>query len=283
MLNPPTMLHNYKRNVYSQYGEDGVLEKIFEILPELDRWCVEFGAWDGSFLSNTKNLIESKNYSAVLIEGNEKKSAELKKQHSSKTNVYTINSYVGFSENDSLDEILSEIPIPKTFDLLSIDIDGNDYHVWKALKKYHPKVVVIEFNPTIQNEVRFVQAADLNINQGSSLRSIVELGGEKGYELVFVSKVNAIFVKKEFYGLFELESNSIEELRLDSDLITNLFVGFDGTVFIDGFGKLPWHGIEINQSKIQSLPGFLRTFKSNYNFMQRRLYSIFEFVKSKSA
>lgn len=277
------MLHNYKRNVYSQYGEDGVLEKIFEILPELDRWCVEFGAWDGSFLSNTKNLIESKNYSAVLIEGNEKKSAELKKQHSSKTNVYTINSYVGFSENDSLDEILSEIPIPKTFDLLSIDIDGNDYHVWKALKKYHPKVVVIEFNPTIQNEVRFVQAADLNINQGSSLRSIVELGGEKGYELVFVSKVNAIFVKKEFYGLFELESNSIEELRLDSDLITNLFVGFDGTVFIDGFGKLPWHGIEINQSKIQSLPGFLRTFKSNYNFMQRRLYSIFEFVKSKSA
>ncbi len=57
-------LLEFKDNNYSQTGEDGVIKKILEILPENDNWCVEFGAWDGIFLSNVKNLIEHASYSA---------------------------------------------------------------------------------------------------------------------------------------------------------------------------------------------------------------------------
>ena len=54
-------------NVHSQNGEDGVIAEILDRLPELDRWCVEFGAWDGVHLSNTRHLIESRDFGAVLI------------------------------------------------------------------------------------------------------------------------------------------------------------------------------------------------------------------------
>ncbi len=62
-------LLNHRSNVHSQAGEDGIIEKILELLPVRDHWCVEFGAWDGVFLSNTRRLIEHAGYSAVLIEG----------------------------------------------------------------------------------------------------------------------------------------------------------------------------------------------------------------------
>ena len=183
-------LLEYKGNVYSQAGEDGIIEKILEIIPDNNNWCVEFGAWDGKHLSNTRYLIQDKSYSAVLIEGNTQKFEELKRNYNSCRNVIPINEFVGFSKDDNLDKLLSTKPIPYNFDFLSIDIDGNDYHVWKSMTVYEPKVVCIEFNQTIPNEVRFVQDADPCINQGSSLLSLVELGTEKGYELVSVSSWN---------------------------------------------------------------------------------------------
>ena len=70
-------LLEFASNTYSQTGEDGVLGKILETLPERDLWCVEFGAWDGRHLSNTCNLIENRGYSAVLIEADAKRFRDL--------------------------------------------------------------------------------------------------------------------------------------------------------------------------------------------------------------
>src|SRR5260370_39426352 len=80
-------LLDYAANVYSQNGEDGILSKILELLPAKDEWCVEFGAWDGRYLSNTCNLIEKSGYSAVLIEPDRKKFADLLKHHGNNRNV----------------------------------------------------------------------------------------------------------------------------------------------------------------------------------------------------
>jgi len=57
-------LLDHASDTYSQTGEDGIIEKILEHIPQKDRWCVEFGAWDGRLFSNTCNLIESKDYSS---------------------------------------------------------------------------------------------------------------------------------------------------------------------------------------------------------------------------
>ena len=71
--------------------------------------------------------------------------------------IVAVNRYVSSKGGNSLDNILSKTKIPRNFDVLSIDIDGNDYFVWENLKEYQPKIVCIEFNPTIPNEIEFVQ------------------------------------------------------------------------------------------------------------------------------
>jgi hypothetical protein len=270
-----TWLLEHKQNIYSQTGEDGIIEKILELIPQNDNWCVEFGAWDGLYLTNTRYLIESKNSSAVLIEADEVRFKELEKNYSQRTNVTTINRCVGFSDNDSLDHILSETLIPIDFDLLSIDIDGNDFHVWKAIKQYEPKIIVIEFNPTIPTEIRFIQPADPAINQGASLLSFVDLAKEKGYELVSVLSFNAFFVKKEYYHLFEIEFNSPSVLRTDLSNITYLFSGYDGHIFLHGSCRMPWHTIELDESRFQILPRYLQRFSGNYTTLDKIIFGLY--------
>jgi hypothetical protein len=272
-------LLDFRKNVYSQTGEDGVIEKILQILPEKDKWCVEFGAWDGVLFSNTRNLIENADYSAVLIEGSNVKWSELQKNYSYKTNVITLNTLVGFSEYDNLDVILSDTPIPFDFDFLSIDVDGNDYHIWKAISKYRPKVICIEFNPTIPTQVRFVQRADPNLNQGASLLNLVELGKEKDYELVAALPFNAFFVDSKYYPLFGINNNAPETLRKDFSFVTYLFSGYDGTIFLEGCKQLPWHDIPIKESRIQHLPKVLRKYTESYNFIEKLAWRLFRRIQ----
>ena len=275
-MNPPTWLLEFKRDEYSQTGEDGIIEKILEVLPCNDKWCVEFGAWDGLYLTNTRHLILSKGFSAVLIEADKKRFLDLQRNYAQAKGVTPINRFVGFGDNDSLDHILSETPIPDAFDLLSIDIDGNDYHVWRRVERYQPKIVVIEFNPTIPTELRFVQEANPALNQGASLLSLVELGKEKGYELVCVLHFNAIFVRKHFFHLFNLESNEPHILRTNLSSITYLFSGYDGRVFLRGNCKLPWHhGVRLKERNIQPLPRFIRGFPGNYTWLQSLMFGVF--------
>jgi hypothetical protein len=275
MNRPSAWLKEYRRDVYSQTGEDGIVEKILETLPQNDYWCVEFGAWDGVSLSNTRNLIKHKGYSAVLIEGNAERFAELQRNCAQDTNTVAIKTFVGFENHNNLDHILGTTPIPRDFDFLSVDIDGNDYHIWQSLSLYRPKLICIEFNPTIPPEVRFVQPRHPFVSQGSSLLSLVDLGKEMSYELVSVSTYNAFFVRSEFYPLFQIESNSPETLWTDLENITYLFSGYDGTVFLRGSCRLPWHKINLTESRVQLLPRFLRSYPGSYTPFQMVGFAVY--------
>lgn len=169
--------------------------------------------------------------------------------------------------------------IPHDFDLLSIDIDGNDYHVWKRVEYYQPKVVVIEFNPTIPTEVEFVQEANPALNQGASLLSLFELGKEKGYELICVLPFNAFFVRKRYFHLFQLESNTPQVLRTDLSAITYMFLGYDGKLFLRGACKMPWHGMALKESKMQPLPSYIRRYPGNYSRFKKFVFTIFRLFR----
>lgn len=269
----PEWLLEYANNVHSQSGEDGIIEKILSILPERDNWCVEFGAWDGLYMCNTLALIE-RGYNAILIEGSKKKFRELKKNHKHNEKVRPVNAFVGFNPEDGLDSILSQYEIPANFDFLSIDIDGNDYHTWKAVERYRPKLVCIEFNPTIPTEVSFIQEADPAINHGNSVLALTELAKSKGYELVCVISFNAFFVDKNYFPLFGISDNSPQALRKDLSYITWIFTLYDGTTALSGYRALPWHGVYMNEKKLQTIPRFIRKFVSNYNPLQRLTLSV---------
>jgi hypothetical protein len=256
-------LMEYKKNITSIRGEDGILRKIFEIIKG-DKWCVEFGAGDGKSSSNTWNFIVNEGWSAVLIEADKKEFISLIKTYEKIKRAICLNKFINFTGSDSIDDILSDTSIPQSFDLISIDIDGNDYHIWKSIKKFEPKVVIIEFNPSFPNHVEFIQARNFKVKQGSSILSIVKLGKIKGYELVAVTDINAIFVRKEFFELFKIKDNSLPNIRDDNKYRTYLYQLFDGTILVDGYKNLIWHGKEIKYKNMQILPRYLRKYPGDY-------------------
>ncbi len=251
-------LLEFRKNVTSQTGEDGVLEKIFEVIGVDEGWCVEFGAWDGKKHSNTFNLITDKGWKAVLIESSPKRFPALQETYRAYPDVVALQRIVGFETPDLLDEILATTPIPIDFDLLVVDIDGNDYHVLAAVEKYRPKVVVIEFNPSVPNHVHLVQKKDLNVQHGSSLRAITTLCSERGYELVCCTGSNGIYVRKELFPLFGVADNSLDALNTDRSFQTWLIQLYDGTFRIAGCQTMIWHGLTIEEDRIQMLPKQLR-------------------------
>lgn len=203
-------LKEFAKNVYSQNGEDGIIEEILKRL-NIGRFgvCCEFGAWDGINFSNTYSLVE-KGWDAIYIESDFERHEELKKtavKHYPR--IHTVLGMVEPEGENSLDNILSKFE--RQIDVLSIDVDGIDYWIWKEFKNYHPKIVIIEVNSSVPPPIE--QTHD-ETHQGSSFTSMLKLGNEKGYDLVCHTG-NMIFVRKDLTeGLFEdMNSNLLFDDR----------------------------------------------------------------------
>ena len=108
------------------------------------------------FLILKYNLIKNYDYNAVLIESDDKYFNKLKKNIKSEK-IIKIKKLVSLEGSNKLENILQNTKIPKNFDFLSIDIDGCDYYIFEQLELFTPKIVCIEFNHMIPNEVEFVQ------------------------------------------------------------------------------------------------------------------------------
>lgn len=264
-----TYLLQYARIVTSQYGEDGILEKIFEIIPPANQYCVEIGAFDGKLLSNTWNLIVHHGWHGVMIEGRNLLFQQLRDRYSPENpeiegrhsqNVTLIHEYAAFEGEKSLDGLLAKANVPKDFDFISIDIDSNDWHLWDSLKVYQPRLVMIEFNATIPNDVYFVQTRDFNVTQGCSLLALIELGKQKGYELIVCTTANAFFVRQDLFAAFNIADNDIDSMYYNAELQTRLFQGYEGELILAGYQNLHWPNLPFCQADIQVLPKSLREY-----------------------
>jgi hypothetical protein len=262
--------------VYSQFGEDGIITEILRRLGMdselLGRrlWCVEFGAWDGKHLSNTWNLIESRNAQAVLIEGCPKRFGELLENTRGFDGVTPIQRMVEWKGENSLFRILQGTELPEQFDVLSIDVDGHDWFIWSSLRSYRATVVLVEYNPTMPYEVPVVPPYDRKQRWGCSLAALANLGREKGYSLAAVTDVNAIFVDDERFADLGLEDNSISALTEGlQDFRTYLFQTQDGRVGVCGNHMMMWHQVMIDPAVIQPLPRPLRRHPEELGWLGR--------------
>ncbi|MEQ8307949.1 MAG: hypothetical protein RIA09_15440 [Hoeflea sp.] len=263
----------HARNVHSQEGEDGIIEHLLSLLPERDHWCVEFGAWDGVYLSNTFHLIESKGYHAVLIEGSSERYETLRKNMEKYKTVECMNRFVGFEASDSLDVLLEKTGCPRDFDFLSVDIDGNDYHAIKAMTDYRPKLICVEFNPTIPSIVSYVQPADPDVSHGNSLRALCELGLEKGYKLACANRLNAFMVRADLWeGDSPARAEDIVDFRSEEPPMSIVFSTYDGTVMLTEPHDMLWHDEKLTAADIQMLPAVIRRYPGNYNWLQWKIF-----------
>eukprot|EP00750_Incisomonas_marina_P002509 INCI12384.1.p1 GENE.INCI12384.1~~INCI12384.1.p1 ORF type:complete len:464 (+),score=66.61 INCI12384.1:77-1393(+) len=273
------------------------------------RRVVEFGCWDGKHLSNSWHLVKECGWNAVLIEADETKFSDLINNYGKEIDcgrVCALNEVVTFDERfssvpeiynrtqsavsdgssqiRSLNRILDSVLSPEndTIDFLCVDIDGCDYHVLDSLLsegKRRPLVICVEFNPTIPNHITFIQARCIAVQQGSSLRALVDLCKHFKYELVCTSTYNAFFVDScELPGVlrhlkaqatvFPDDSLGAEHAQRwndidfmhDTPMATDLFQLYDGTLRIAGCKKLLWHRVGINEQQLQVLHPSKRTF-----------------------
>ncbi|NLG07438.1 FkbM family methyltransferase [Candidatus Peribacteria bacterium] len=179
-----------ERREYSQNGEDGIIHAIFAKIGTTKRYFVEFGAEDG-LQCNTRYLSKHFGWKGLLMDGGYQNAS--------------LNLYQEFITAENIEELFQKHEVPERFDLLSIDIDGNDYWVWKAITRWHPRVVIVEYNacipalPPVTIPYKADFAWDKTDYYGASLGALHKLGVAKGYTLIGTDKngVNAFFVLDE--------------------------------------------------------------------------------------
>lgn len=214
----------FRRNVYSQNGEDGILEEILKrlTLNHSENWCVEFGAWDGKHMSNTFRLVSDQGWNGVYIEGNVNFFEELKVTCRSFPNIIPILRMISHEEgsDNSLDMILNETNLPKDFEVLSIDIDSYDLAIWANLTEYEPKIVVIEVNSHIPPGILEWHHAH---GRGNSFSSTLGVGIRKGYTLICHTG-NMIFVRNDLVNKLGLNTVQIKhpETLFDFSYLPNI-------------------------------------------------------------
>ncbi|KKL68055.1 hypothetical protein LCGC14_2128820 [marine sediment metagenome] len=184
------------RNVYSQYGEDGLLEAVFKRIGVTSSQCFEVGAYDGCAYSNVANLIDH-GWGGVLIERDEGLHAACAKRYAERADVQCIREHV-FPW--TFEDILEKAGLPHAVDLGVIDIDEQDFWLWAGMRRYHPRVMVVEFGlgrpvDQVPPLIGYIEDAVPIIQAGENM--IHYLGVTKGYTAVAVTKTNFVFVRND--------------------------------------------------------------------------------------
>lgn len=157
---------------------------------------MEFGAADGRSLSNTLKLVSTgQTFNSVLIEAKDEDIPKLKKTAEEfSPRIFFMHALVMPEGGSSLDNLLAKTPIPKDFELLSVDVDSSDYQIWKGFVNYRPKVVVIEIDSLVPPLLPSVHGENGAV--GSSFFSMLILGMRKGYTCV-CHNGNMFFVRND--------------------------------------------------------------------------------------
>jgi hypothetical protein len=228
----PICLDQYKSGEYAQHGEHGVIEAVFREIGVKSRSCVEVGAYDLKKFSNVYPLWTS-GWQALLLEGDKERYAKLISDYAAhpqygEQRVHIANRFVAEAGADSLDCILAEHGFPTDLDFVSIDVDGLDLHIWRGLQKFTPRLVVVEYNPTIPPHLEIIGDGRGN-NIGCSALALARLGQQKGCSLVACIGWNAFFVRQEYAHLFA-DADNLEAL-FDFSYLRYAMQSYNGEVF----------------------------------------------------
>jgi hypothetical protein len=237
-VDPQTAFNRSECRVYSQNGEDGILLYLFSRIGTTDRRFIEFGIGDGSEC-NTANLATAFGWRGLLMEADPDLAVRAREFFATRPTLRSSGVRVEHArvEPETIDVLVRGFGIEGELDLLSIDIDGNDYWVWRATEAVSARVVVIEYNasfgPTRSVTVPYRPGFNRYVGHvsgfyhGASLRALSRLAKQKGYVLAGCDSrgTNAFFVRQDsaagkiepvavedaFFPLYERAHLTVEE------------------------------------------------------------------------
>lgn len=210
-------LLRYGYKIYSQNDEDGIIEEIFRRIGVAGRNFVEFGVQNGFECNTAKLLVDG--WHGLWIEAEPRFIQKMQIHFKD----FLANGSLALMEKrvtaENINALLEQKGITGEVDILCIDIDYNDFWVWKAIDIVRPRVVVIEYNSSLRPPLSLVVPYDPNRHWGggnyfgASLSALVKLGSIKGYRIVgcCFAGVNAFFVREDICGDRFVEPATAEE------------------------------------------------------------------------
>lgn len=205
--------------VFSQWGEDGIIQYLTKHLDIARHTFIEFGVEDFSE-SNCRFLMMKDQWHGFVIDGSSANIAQLRASYYCWQ--HRLDSKAAFITRENIAQLLDESGFEKDLGLLSVDLDGIDYHVLEALHDWRPAILIVEYNDvfgwrrpvSVPYDPVFVRARKHHSNQywGANLPAFQHLAGQRGYALVGTNSVgsNAFFVRRE------LLSDAVREVDLAS-------------------------------------------------------------------
>jgi hypothetical protein len=188
-------LDSYRRNVTSQCGEDGIIARLLELLPDTPKTCLEVGAGDGVTLSNTNTLWSKQGWRALLIESEPLGVKMINDRAAGNPNVTTVLAMIAPTGANAIDEIVKRTNFPNRIGVLSLDIDSNDIEVFENLRHVTADIVIIEFNHEIPSDIDYRDLpGDLFFRH--SAKAVEAAAKARGFRVVACSGPNATLVRE---------------------------------------------------------------------------------------
>jgi len=214
---------DYEFKVFSQFGDDGIIQHLINKIKPVNKTFIEFGVGDYSEC-NTRFLLMNNNWSGFVMEGDEKAVEKIKKWGDIWK--YDLRAKKSFITKENINSLLKESGF-KDVGLLHIDMDGVDYWIWETIdcSELNPSIVILEYNSVLgseraitvpyQDDFNRTKAHYSNLYWGASLKALVNLSKKKGYKFIGCNSAgnNAYFVKKEIAVFKEL---TVEEGFVES-------------------------------------------------------------------
>ena len=194
-------LTEFELRCFSQHGEDGIIAELLARVGIAARFFIEFGVENGRE-GNCVFLADVLGWEGLFIEPDESTYPELAAKYATAEGIRTVHAAV---TPDNVEELFAQASVPPEPDVLSIDVDGQDYWIWQAIKGYQPRVVVIEYNAALPPGRQLVQPLgfadrwDGTDYFGASLDALCALAEQKRYQLVHtdLGANNAFFVRSD--------------------------------------------------------------------------------------
>ena len=219
-------LEDYEFKIFSQWGEDGIIQHLTKSIEIKNKTFIEFGVED-FIQANCRFLLMKDDWKGFVIDSSKNNISRLQSLYFYWK--YELNSLVAYITKENINDLLSKSGFKEDLGILSIDLDGNDYYILQAIENFKPRILICEYNAVFgekrkisipyQSDFNRTKSHYSNLYWGASLAAMTFLANKKGYSLVGTNStcLNAFYIRND------LINSKVEVLTVEDSYFPSSF------------------------------------------------------------